>query len=178
MSDQTEPPYSYAEVGATAHEFPPGYHHFRLRRRIGSGRALFESAATQILTYRMQQGTGIFRHASTPVATPGATLTVRLGLGPLGITAPCRIVYVVDEPNRRGFAYGTLPGHPEIGEELFAVEYDPADDSVHGVVAAFSRPDAWYARLGGPVVELIQHHFAKKYIDTIRPTGSSITASD
>ena len=37
-------------------------------------------------------------------------------LGP--VRAPCRVVYVVDEPDRRGFAYGTLPGHPEIDGEL------------------------------------------------------------
>lgn len=32
-------------------------------------------------------------------------------IGPLRRQAPCRIVYVVDEP-RRGFACGTLPGQP------------------------------------------------------------------
>ncbi len=163
------PQLTYPETGATNGEFPPGYHHFRVRQRIGTGRALFESAAEQILTYRMQRGTGIFASASTPEAEPDTTLTVRLGIGPLAITAPCRVVYVLNEPNRRGFAYGTLSGHPEIGEELFAVEYDPADDSVHGIVAAFSRPGAWYARLGGPVTRLLQHYIAGKYIDAIRP---------
>ncbi|NNH72728.1 DUF1990 domain-containing protein [Nocardia uniformis] len=162
-------PFNYAEVGATSGEFPSGYHHFRLRRRIGAGRALFEEAGGAILGYRMQRGTGIFREASTPVAEAGTRLTVRLGVGPFGITAPCQVVYVLDEPNRRGFAYGTLPGHPERGEELFAVEFDPADESVYGVVAAFSRPGTWYTRLGGPVVRLIQHYIAGKYIDAIRP---------
>ena len=117
----------------------------------------------------MQRGTGIFASASTPTAAPGTALTVRLGIGPLAINAPCRVVYVLDEPNRRGFAYGTLPGHPEIGEELFAVEYDPTDDSVHGLIAAFSRPGTWYTRLGGPVTRLLQSYFAGKYIDAIRP---------
>ncbi|MCU1644524.1 MAG: hypothetical protein JWN03_4799 [Nocardia sp.] len=162
-------PFTYPDVGATRGEFPPGYHHFRIRRRIGSGRALFEEAGTQILAYRMQRGTGIFEQATTPNAELGTELTVRLGLGPLGISAPCRVVYVLDEPNRRGFAYGTLPGHPESGEELFAVEYDPADESVYGIVAAFSRPGAWYTRVGGPVVRLIQHWFAARYIATIQP---------
>ncbi|WP_024806457.1 DUF1990 family protein [Nocardia sp. BMG51109] len=163
------PPYTYPETGATNGEFPPGYHHFRLRRRIGSGRSLFESAGAQILAYRMQRGTGIFHAASTPTAQPGTALTVRLGPGPLGITAPCRVVYILDEPNRRGFAYGTLPGHPEIGEELFAVEYDPDDDAVHGVVASFSRPGTWYTRLAGPVVRGVQRYIAGRYIETVRP---------
>ncbi|WP_216893355.1 DUF1990 family protein [Nocardia alni] len=169
IEPDSTPPFTYAETGATNGEFPSGYHQFRLRRRIGTGRTLFESAAAQILTYRMQRGTGIFDSASTPEAAPGTALTVRLGIGPLAITAPCRVVYILDEPNRRGFAYGTLPGHPEIGEELFAVEYDPADDSVHGHVAAFSRPGTWYTRLGGPVTRLLQQYMAGKYIDAIRP---------
>ncbi|MFI6867132.1 DUF1990 family protein [Nocardia sp. NPDC050406] len=168
-SESVVAPFNYAEVGATAGEFPRGYHHFRVRRRIGAGRGLFERAGVDIRAYRMQHGTGIFQEASTAVAEPGTRLTVRLGVGPVGITAPCQVVYVVDEPNRRGFAYGTLPGHPEIGEELFAVEYDPADESVYGVVAAFSRPGTWYTRLGGPVVRLIQRYVAGKYIDAIRP---------
>ncbi|MEV0292943.1 DUF1990 domain-containing protein [Nocardia sp. NPDC050710] len=158
---------TYTEVGATNGELPEGYHRFRLRRRIGHGRALFDRAGAEILAYRMQKGTGIFRNASTPTAEVGTHLTVRLGLGPLAITAPCRVVYVLDDTDRRGFAYGTLSGHPEIGEELFAVEYDPADDSVYGLVTAFSRPGSWYTRLGGPVVRLIQHFIAGRYIGTL-----------
>ncbi|WP_067699017.1 DUF1990 family protein [Nocardia jejuensis] len=169
MSNEPAVPFTYSEVGATKGNFPPGYHEFRLRRRIGAGRALFETAGAQILAYRMQKGTGIFREATTDTAEPGTELTVRLGPGPLGITAPCRVVYLLDEPDRRGFAYGTLPGHPETGEELFAVEYDPTDESVYGIVEAFSRPGAWYTRLGGPVVRLVQRWFAGRYIDTLRP---------
>jgi hypothetical protein len=56
-----------------------------------------------------------------------------------GVVCPCRVVHVVDEPRRRGFAYGTLPGHPEQGEESFTVTHE-ADDSVVFRVAAFSRP--------------------------------------
>ncbi|GAB0107960.1 DUF1990 domain-containing protein [Nocardia sp. JMUB6875] len=170
MSQQSaEVPFTYPEVGATKGEFPPGYDHFRLRLRIGSGRALFERAGEHILDYGIQRDTGIFKWADTPRVRVGTHLTVRLGLGPIGIDAPCRVVYVLDEPDRRGFAYGTLPGHPEIGEELFAVEYDPADDSVYGVIAAFSKPGAWYVRLGGPIVRLIQRWFARRYIGTLRP---------
>ncbi|MGF6880764.1 uncharacterized protein (UPF0548 family) [Nocardia sp. GAS34] len=164
------PPFTYSETGCTNGEFPPGYHQFRLRRPIGTGRPLFDSAAEQILAYRMQRGTGIFDSASAPAAAPGTALTVRLGIGPIAITAPCRVVYVLNEPDRRGFAYGTLPGHPEIGEELFAVEYEATTDAVYGLVAAFSRPGAWYARLGGPVTRLLQRYIAGKYIDTIRPS--------
>ncbi|WP_330229403.1 DUF1990 domain-containing protein [Nocardia sp. NBC_00508] len=165
MEDGHErPPFTYREVGATKDVLPEGYHRFQLRRAIGRGRALFEHAGAEILSYRMQKGTGIFRYADTPTAEPGTAITVRLGVGPVGITAPCRVVYVLGEPDRQGFAYGTLPGHPEAGEELFAVEYDSADETVYGLVIAFSRPAAWYTRLGGPVVRLIQRFVAGRYI--------------
>lgn len=94
-------------------------------------------------------------------------MVVRLGVGPVAISAACRVVYVVDEPDRRGFAYGTLPGHPVSGEELFAVEYDPADESVYAVVTAFSRPAVWYLRLAGPLARLGQRRMADRYISAV-----------
>ena len=55
-----------------------------------------------------------------------------------------RIVYVMEEeasPLRRyGFAFGTLPGHVERGEERFTVEWHRAEDSVSYEVFAFARP--------------------------------------
>ncbi|MEV6323614.1 DUF1990 domain-containing protein [Nocardia sp. NPDC051787] len=164
------PPFTYREVGATRGVLPEGYHRFRLRRPIGRGRPLFEHAGAEILAYRIQKETGIFRCADTPTAEPGSAITVRLGVGPVGITAPCRVVYVLDEPDRRGFAYGTLPGHPAAGEELFAVEYDSGDDTVYGLVLAFSRPATWYTRLGGPVVRLIQRFVAGRYLAALPTT--------
>lgn len=77
------------------------------------------------------------------------------------------MVYVLNETNRQGFAYGTLVGHPLIGEEVFAVEYDPADGSVYGVVAAFSRRGAWYTRAGGPIVRIIQRWYVDRYISAL-----------
>ncbi|MEV0333617.1 DUF1990 domain-containing protein [Nocardia sp. NPDC050717] len=163
-------PFTYPDVGATRTSFPAGYQQLRHRRLIGHGRDLFEQAAAHIFDFGMQKGVGIFQHADTETAEAGTALTVRLGIGPIGITAPCRVVYVLHEPNRRGFAYGTLPGHPEIGEELFAVEYDPAEDDVYGLVTAFSRPGAWYTRLGGPIARAVQRWFSHRYLNTL-PTN-------
>ncbi|GAA5056814.1 DUF1990 family protein [Nocardia callitridis] len=180
---EDDPPFTYPEVGATKGPLPEGYHRFRLRRRLGYGKELFEHAAAELLSYRMQKGAGVFHSADTPSAEPGTHLSVRLGPKTVGIVAPCRVVYVLCDPlpsprdttpntlPRRGFAYGTLPGHPESGEELFAVEYDPTDDAVYGLVIAFSRNAAWYARLGGPLVKMIQRYVAGKYLDALPTTG-------
>lgn len=76
-------------------------------------------------------------------------------------------MYVVDEPRRRGFAYGTLAGHPERGEELFLVERLP-DDSVCGTVTAFSRPAAWWARAAALPARTAQAAIVDRYLRALR----------
>src|SRR5262245_5631134 len=60
------------------------------------------------------------------VAEPGAVVVTGLRLGGVWVLFPCRVVWTVDEADRGGFADGTLPGHPESGEEAFVVERDEA----------------------------------------------------
>jgi uncharacterized protein (UPF0548 family) len=77
----------------------------------------------------------------------------------------CRIVYVIEEKEalllkRYGFAFGTLPGHVERGEERFTVEWHRADDSVWYEVFAFARPAHPLASVGPPFVRLVQRRFA------------------
>ncbi len=77
------------------------------------------------------------------------------------------MVYVVDDENRRGFAYGTLPGHPESGEELFAVRYDPADDAVYAEVVAFSRHATSWSKAAGPLTSVLQRMMTKRYLSAV-----------
>ena len=77
-----------------------------------------------MLRWGMLRGAGLRVMASTEIAGPGAVVVV--GLGP--VRAPARVVYVIAEQDRRGFAYGTLPGHPETGEELWT-DSETARDS-------------------------------------------------
>jgi uncharacterized protein (UPF0548 family) len=58
------------------------------------------------------------------------------------------VTYVLDEPRHKGFAYGTLPGHPERGEEAFALELHD-DGAVTFTITAFSRPASLLAKAGG-----------------------------
>ncbi len=94
----------------------------------------------------------------------------RYGWIPLSVRcaggAWCRVVYVVDEPNRRGFAYGTLEGHPISGEEAFVVERRP-DGVVFGHITAVSRPGRWFTRLGAPVLSLAQRWMMGRYLDAL-----------
>ncbi|MGV0742440.1 DUF1990 family protein [Mycolicibacterium sp. XJ870] len=163
LSDLAALPLTYPEVGATAGELPAGYHHARASAVIGTGRDRFKGAGDAVLRWGMQRGAGLRVQATSEVAAIGTELLVRLG----PIPAPCRVVYVLDEPDRRGFAYGTLPGHPESGEELFSVRYDPASDTVHAEVAAFSRPATWWSRLGGPITRLAQRAVTQRYLKAV-----------
>lgn len=151
---------TYPEVGATADEMPAGYHHIRKSSVIGRGRERFEQAAADGMRWGMLRGAGLRVEASAPTAAVGADVLVHLG----PVLAPCRVVYVVDEPDRRGFAYGTLPGHAESGEELFLVRFDPSTENVYAEVAAFSKHATWWSRLASPVTSAVQRYVTDRYL--------------
>jgi uncharacterized protein (UPF0548 family) len=154
--DPTVTGLTYPEVGATRLEpLPKRYDHLHYRKLIGTGADVFQRAGKAIVTFRMHREAGATVRATAERAAPGVRLTV--GLGPF--TVPCEIVYVLDEPNRAGFGYGTLPGHMESGEEAFVVERD-SDDRVWFRVTAFSRPARWPTMLAGPLTILIQRGYA------------------
>ena len=157
-----ELPLTYQEVGATASgDLPPGYDHLSEATQIGTGQKRFEEAADAVMHWGMQHGAGLRVQASSDVAEVSTVLVVRM----MGfLRAPCRVVYVIDEPDVRGFAYGTLPGHPESGEERFAVRRDPDTSAVYAEVSAFSRPATWWSKAGGPFVSIAQRIIAKRYV--------------
>ncbi|HTX95428.1 MAG TPA: DUF1990 domain-containing protein [Mycobacterium sp.] len=156
-----ELPLTYPEVGATASvQLPAGYGHLHVEKQIGTGQQRFERAAEAVMHWGMQRGAGLRIQASSEVAVLDAVVVVRMGFLP----APCRVVYTVDEPDIRGFAYGTLPGHPESGEERFAVRRDPHTAAVFAEVTAFSRPATWWSKAGRPLVSVAQRVIARRYL--------------
>ena len=131
---------------------------------IGSGRADFERASAKVLLWGIQTGSGMTVAGATGVPlVAGDEVRLTIPFGPFRVPAPARVVYVVDEPSRAGFAYGTLPGHPERGEEAFLV--DLADDgTVTVTIRAFSRPANWFWALGAPVLRLAQELYTRRYL--------------
>lgn len=105
-------------------------------------------------------GEQVYAMSGERMLRPGDTAIMRVGLWPWDV--PCRVVYVVDEPTRKGFAYGTLPGHPERGEEAFIVEHSE-DDSVWLTIRAISRPASWIFWVGYPAVRLMQEIYTNRY---------------
>lgn len=162
--DMDQPPVTYAPVGCTrTGVVPDGFDELRRSRRVGSGRDGFERAADALLSWQMHRRAGIAVMASHARVETGAVAELRLGVGRLGVRAPVRVVDVVDEPTRRGFAYGTLPGHPESGEEAFVVELGTTGD-VTLTIAAVSRPASRLARMAGQVGRRVQSRITDRYL--------------
>jgi uncharacterized protein (UPF0548 family) len=156
---------TYPEVGATAGtDLPAGYAHDRATVALGSGQEVFDRAVAALRDWQPQRGSDFSVAATGPIAE-GVTvaLGVRLPLAYAVVTG--RVVYVEDDADRFAFAYGTLPLHPEQGEERFAVERT-GNDVTFGVVA-FSRLANPVLRIGTPVARLLQHRAAKAYLDAM-----------
>lgn len=160
---------TYAEVGATRYdELPDGYHHLRVETRIGDADR-FDTAVDSVMTWRMHRAAGL--RITAERAHEGQRIAGRLG----PFRVPCQVVWTLAGPERAGFGYGTLRGHPEQGEEAFVVELRA--DGVWFVVIAFSRPAAWFTRAAGPLVVLLQHGYAhllgRRLRSLTRPGGRS-----
>ena len=154
---------NYPEVGATSGTLPAGYALVRRTAELGHGRPVFDTAAERLMSWDMHRRAGLRVEAAAGRAVVGGDVRVVLSLGPLSVVAPCRVVRVVDEPRARGFAYGTLTGHPEMGEESFVVRLDD-QDRVTLEIVAFSRPARWWSRLGAPVSRLVQRRVTGRYL--------------
>ena len=159
---------TYPEHGATRAALPAGYHHLERRARLGTGREVFERGAAALMSWQMHRAAGL-RVTAEGDARPGERVVSRIAPG---IAAPCRVVYVIDEPGRRGFAYGTLSGHPESGEEAFIVDVDEAGE-VWFTVRAFTRPSTLLARISGPFGRGAQRLMARRYIRAMRRLSAS-----
>lgn len=167
MTATAEPKLTYSAVGATADPLiasspPDGYRGLKRTARIGSGAACFAAASVAVLAWGVQRKSG-FRIRGAQSVIEGSTVTLLIPFGPVRIPAAARVVYVVREPRMVGFAYGTLPGHPETGEEAFLVEHRP-DDTVWIDIRAFSRPANGFWWLVSPALRLTQEFYTRRYL--------------
>jgi uncharacterized protein (UPF0548 family) len=164
-------PFTYAEVGATRSDaLPPGYDHAEHEAVVGSGPAAFERAVAAVFGWRAQQATGLRVRATGPASEPGTVVVLTAGLPRFGFDIPCRVVWAQTSGTERGFGYGTLPGHPERGEEAFLVEQRD-DGTVAFRTRVFSRLASPVARLGGPVSHLVQQVALRRYLSAIARAG-------
>ena len=166
IAERRNLPFTYAEVGATNTTPPAGYNVDHNRIQLGNSEATYKRAV-EALKYWQQFDLGWVTIVPRGVTVEtGATVAVKArAFGTWSLSA-CRVVYVINEPRRFGFAYGTLPDHVERGEERFLIEWLP-DDSVWYDILAFSRPQHPLVKLSSPLARRLQKRFARESLSRI-----------
>ena len=158
----------YPEAGITdSVPAPAGFRTLAVRECVGQGQAAFEALASGIMSWKLHEGAGLRVRADTPMVQLASRVRLGIGLGAARIEAPCRVVRLIESATRRGFAYGTLAGHPETGEESFAAVLEP-DGAVYLELKAVSRPSPGIYRLGSPVTAAAQSMVTDRYVAAAR----------
>lgn len=152
-------PLTYAAVGATRGIAAPGFVVDHTRGHLGTSDEVFRRAKAALARWQ-QFELGWVRLAphGTPVAVGEIVAVVAYSLGFWSVS-PCRVLDVLDEPDRFAMTYGTLPGHLASGEERFLVER-LADGTVWYDILAVSRPQHPLMWLGYPLARRFQRRFA------------------
>ena len=163
-------PLTYDEHGRTLGRrgLPEGYHRVSEERSLGRGDDVWRAACEAVRTWVLHRGSGLRVAPADPPLVVGTEVVVDIALaGPVHAVAACRVVEVVDEPDRFGFAYGTLRVHPARGEEAFVVERD-TDGVVRGIITAFSRGNGPLMRLASPIARRQQAAATLGYLDALQ----------
>jgi len=163
LASQRDLLFSYPEVGASRAVPPAGYNVDHNRIRLGAGPETFKRAVAALRRWEMFSiGWVRLCWPTTPLAVGAIFGVVIKHVGFWSLNS-ARIVYVIEEDGpiqRYSFAYGTLPGHAERGEERFTVEWRHDDDTVWYDLFAFSRPRHALVWAGYPLARLLQRRFA------------------
>ena len=158
-------PLTYSEVGATRTVLPPGYRLLSRMRMLPPGTS-WAAAKAALFGWQVPDRAGLRVAVSTPRIQQDAVGVLSFGVGPLSVRAPVRVVYVVDTDDQVGFAYGTLPGHVETGEEAFVLDR-AADGRILFTITAFSRPATRLARIAGPAGQAVQTAVTLRYLRSL-----------
>jgi len=163
LCDSQDLSLSYGPIGIVMGETPrKGFD--ELTVAIGHGETDFARARAALMAWKPFDIGWVEtfpRNAPVAIGTIVAVLIRHLGFWSLN---GCRVLYTVgglDDACRFGFAYGTLTNHAEAGEEVFEVFIDPRTHDVMYRIRATSWPNATLARVGQPVVRLLQARFRR-----------------
>ncbi|QPS34787.1 DUF1990 family protein [Brevibacterium casei] len=146
--------------------------HLEHVRDIGSAE-LFPLASEAILTWQLQEGTGVIARPQRRVR-PG--MVVDLWLNPLWPAPPlrqrgedlvipvgsCIVVDVIDTERQAGFVYRTRPGHLESGVQTFLVSIDD-DDRLVVSITSRSLPGHPLLKAAAPLSVAAQKMMAARY---------------
>jgi uncharacterized protein (UPF0548 family) len=127
---------------------------------------VWERATADVLCWRVKTASGFTVSSASSVRT-GDRVDVTARLFCFSVLEPVEVVAVVDEPDRVGFSYRTLPGHPVCGEEAFVVSRH--GDDVHLTVRSLTRAapeQPW--RMLFPLLLIVQRAVRRRYLRALR----------
>jgi uncharacterized protein (UPF0548 family) len=160
-------PFSYPDAGASRGPAPQGYRAIDRTAKVGQGAGSFTRLCDGILDWDVHRTSGVSVLAGAPLAAPGVEVALATRTAGIAIVMTCRVLYVLDQPRRKGFAYGTLPGHPEAGEETFVAEISD-DEQVTFAVGGFSRPGTRMTAAVAPGARLLADQAIYRYLVAAR----------
>ncbi len=143
-----------------------GYRRWEKSTVLGAGDAVWEWAGRELLRWGVKTRSG-FSVTPEESVTPGSRPVVMAHPFGLSVREPVEVVDMVETPDRIGFAYRTLAGHPVSGEEAFIVHRD--GDSVVLTIRSLTRPAPslrW--RLLYPVLLVAQRVARYRYLRALR----------
>lgn len=149
-------------IGLLQRPVPDGYRHDRWTAPLPHG---FDPARLALQGWIGHGTAGITITDPPPIAV-GETVAMAIPVGPIWVTAAARIVDVVDEPDRYGFTYATLPHHPEDGEESFIITRDGDSDATCTVTAVW-RTGTYVSRVLPPLTRFPQRRAIGRYLTGI-----------
>jgi uncharacterized protein (UPF0548 family) len=164
-------PYTYAEIGASLRRAPRGYPLNHHRDPIGRGEGDYRRAVAALRRWAMYEIPWTVLCWPDRPLEPGVTVGVLVWHFGFWSLNPCRIVYTLEEESeveRFGFAFGTLPGHSEAGEERFTVAWRRADDTVWYEIYTFARAHHPLVRIGSPLLPRVQFRFGRESVAAMR----------
>jgi uncharacterized protein (UPF0548 family) len=147
----------------------PGWRGYERTAVTGSGAAHWAAVSAEVLEW------GVKTRSGFAVDPGGGSRRVALDaepwlvvpVGPFTVREPVRVVAVVTGPDRCGFAYGTLPGHPVSGEEAFVVSRAP-DGTVSLTLRSLTRPSPGVWRPLFPALLVAQRWYRRRYLRAFR----------
>ncbi len=160
--EQSQQEVTYEPVGMVGTRGPSGYRRDRAEVSLGARAETFNRAFDALVNWRAHTGAGFGVFPPTTVQD-GATVVLYRRVAVGYITVCCRVVYMITESGRQGFAYGTLPLHLEEGEQAFVIEQD-ANGHARFVIESLSRPAHPVTRAAYPMTRLMQRAVTRAYL--------------
>ncbi|MDI2097928.1 DUF1990 family protein [Ruicaihuangia caeni] len=113
-----------------------------------------------------------------PLLVAGTTATLVVPVLGIPFSLPTRVVFLIDEPNRKGFATGTMRGHPLSGEESFVIEQGE-DGAVWIHLRMFWRPGSALWRPFYPLIALLRKRYIARYLRALQAaTDAAVQAAE